>query len=164
METIKLKANDRADILVFDSKVAKLSGTIRLMFETLNIDENTNSNAPIPLEVSYEVLTKVMEWATEHQDEPQPTNEEIKTKRDEVIQPFDQNFFDQMDLNLLYDLISASNYLDMPGLLYLATREIAYMIKGKSPEDIRAKFRIENDFSPVELQQIQKENEWCEEK
>lgn len=38
------------------------------------------------------------------------------------------------------------------------------MIKGKSPEDIRAKFRIENDFSPVELQQIQKENEWCEEK
>lgn len=117
METIKLKANDRADILVFESKVAKLSGTIRLMFETLNIDENTNNNAPIPLEVSYEVLNKVMEWATEHQDELQPTNEEIKTKRDEVIQPFDQNFFDQMDLNLLYDLISASNYLDMPGML-----------------------------------------------
>ena len=117
METVKLKANDRNDILEYEFKIAKLSGTIRLMFETLNIDENTNQNAPIPLEVSYEVLTKVMEWASEHQDEVQPTNEEIKTKRDEVIQPFDQRFFDEIDLNLLYDLISASNYLDMPGIL-----------------------------------------------
>ena len=121
METIKLLANDRTDILEFESKIARLSGTIRLMFETLNINEDTDTdiNAPIPLEVSYDVLTKVMEWATEHQDEIQPTNEEIKNKRDEVIQPFDQRFFALMDLNLLYDLISASNYLDMPGGMLL---------------------------------------------
>lgn len=116
METIKLKANDKPDILEIPSKTALLSGTIRLMFETLNIDENTNNNAPIPLEVSHEVLKKVMEWASDHQDEVQPTNEEIKTRRDEIIKPFDQSFFDQMELNMLYDLISASNYLDMPGL------------------------------------------------
>lgn len=117
METIKLQANDKPDILEIPSKTARLSGTIRLMFETLNIDENTNNNAPIPLEVSHEVLKKVMEWASDHQDEVQPTNEEIKTRRDEIIKPFDQSFFDQMELNMLYDLISASNYLDMPGML-----------------------------------------------
>jgi S-phase kinase-associated protein 1 len=38
------------------------------------------------------------------------------------------------------------------------------MIKGKSPEDIRNLFGIENDWSPGELEQIQKENQWCEEK
>jgi S-phase kinase-associated protein 1 len=54
--------------------------------------------------------------------------------------------------------------LNIPGLLWLTTREVAYMIKGKSPEEIRQKFNIANDWTPAELEQVQKENQWCEEK
>lgn len=34
------------------------------------------------------------------------------------------------------------------------------MIKGKTPEEIRKTFNIENDFTPEEEEQIRKENEW----
>ena len=38
------------------------------------------------------------------------------------------------------------------------------MIKGETPEEIRNKLRIKNDFTPSEEEQVHKENEWCEEK
>lgn len=38
------------------------------------------------------------------------------------------------------------------------------MIKGKSPEEIRQLFNIENDWTQAELEAVQKENQWCEEK
>ena len=38
------------------------------------------------------------------------------------------------------------------------------MIKGKSPEEIRKTFNIQNDFTPEEEDQIRRENEWAEEK
>lgn len=34
------------------------------------------------------------------------------------------------------------------------------MIKGKTPEEIRKTFNIENDFTSEEEEQIRKENEW----
>lgn len=37
------------------------------------------------------------------------------------------------------------------------------MIKGKSPEEIRKTFNIQNDFTPEEEEQIRRENEWAEE-
>ena len=37
------------------------------------------------------------------------------------------------------------------------------MIKGKSPEEIRKTFNIQNDFTPDEEEQIRRENEWAEE-
>lgn len=38
------------------------------------------------------------------------------------------------------------------------------MIKGKTPEEIRRLFNIQNDFSPEEEAQIRKENEWAEDR
>jgi len=37
------------------------------------------------------------------------------------------------------------------------------MIKGKSPEEIRTMFHIENDFTPEEEAQVRDENKWAEE-
>ena len=34
------------------------------------------------------------------------------------------------------------------------------MIKGKSPEEIRETFNIENDFTPEEEEEIRRENAW----
>jgi S-phase kinase-associated protein 1 len=37
-------------------------------------------------------------------------------------------------------------------------------MKGKSAEEIREFFKIENDWTTEELEQVQRENQWCEEK
>ena len=37
------------------------------------------------------------------------------------------------------------------------------MIRGKTPDEIRKAFNIENDFTAEEEEQIRKENEWVEE-
>jgi S-phase kinase-associated protein 1 len=38
------------------------------------------------------------------------------------------------------------------------------MIKGKTAEEIRATFNIEDDWTQDELSQIKRENHWCEER
>lgn len=54
--------------------------------------------------------------------------------------------------------------MDIKGLLDVTCKTVANMIKGKTPEEIRKTFNIKNDFTPVEEEQVRKENEWCEEK
>ena len=52
----------------------------------------------------------------------------------------------------LFELIKASNYLDIKPLLELACAKVASLIKNKSIEEIRKFFNIENDFTPEEEQ------------
>lgn len=35
------------------------------------------------------------------------------------------------------------------------------MIKGKTPDQIRAEFDIENDFTAEQLDEVRKDNAWC---
>jgi len=53
--------------------------------------------------------------------------------------------------------------MDIKPLLNLTCKHIANMIRGKKPEEIRAIFNIENDFTPEEEEQIKRENEWASE-
>jgi S-phase kinase-associated protein 1 len=69
----------------------------------------------------------------------------------------------EIDQSLLIELIMAANYLNIKDLLDLTCAKVASMIKGKSPEQIREMFGIENDFTPEEEEKIREENKWCEE-
>lgn len=53
--------------------------------------------------------------------------------------------------------------MDIKALLDVGCKTVANMIKGKSPEEIRKTFNIQNDFTPEEEDQIRRENEWAEE-
>jgi S-phase kinase-associated protein 1 len=65
-----------------------------------------------------------------------------------------------VDQGTLFELILAANYLDMKALLDLGCKTVANMIKGKSVEEIRKTFNVQNDFTPEEEEAIKKENEW----
>ena len=64
---------------------------------------------------------------------------------------------------MLFEIVMAANYLDIKPLLELSCAKVASLIKGKSVQEIRQFFNIENDFSPEEEEQVMQENKWAEE-
>ncbi len=58
----------------------------------------------------------------------------------------------------------AANFLDIQSLLDLTCKTVADMIKGKTPEQIRSEFDIVNDFTAEELEEVRKDNAWCDDR
>lgn len=119
---------------------------------------------PIP-NVNGSVLAKVIEWCEHHKNDPAPTadDETDSRKKSTDIEEWDQKFM-QVDQEMLFEIILAANYLDIKPLLDVGCKTVANMIKGKSPEEIRKTFNIQNDFTPEEEDQIRRENEWAEDR
>ena len=63
-----------------------------------------------------------------------------------------------MKLGVVVDLLMASNYLDIGGLVVAASKIVANMIAGKSPEQIRKTFYIEDDLSAEQKGEIIREH------
>jgi len=128
-------------------------------------EDDTANNIEFPLpNVKAEVLKKVLEFCEHYLAEPMTEIEKpLKSQNmSDVVQKWYADFVN-VEQVLLFELILAANYLDIKPLLDLTCATVASMIKGKSPEDIRATFNIKNDFSPEEEAQVREENKWCEE-
>jgi S-phase kinase-associated protein 1 len=160
--TITLVSNDGAKVSV-DRQVAEKSVLIKHMMEDLG-DGALNTDVPIP-NVNESVLKKVIEWCEHHKDDPAAANDDDSDSRKKTtdIEEWDQKFM-QVDQEMLFEIILASNYLDIKPLLDVGCKTVANMIKGKSPEEIRKTFNITNDFTPEEEEQIRRENEWAEDR
>jgi len=159
---ITLVSNDGVPLHV-DRKVAERSMLIKNMMDDLG-DSVAETEVPIP-NVNESVLRKVLEWCEHHKSDPQPAADDDSDSRKKTtdIEEWDQKFM-QVDQEMLFEIILASNYLDIKPLLDVGCKTVANMIKGKSPEEIRRTFNITNDFTPEEEDQIRRENEWAEDR
>lgn len=149
MSTIKLQAKD-GEIFETDIEVAKCSGTIKTMLEDCGMDEDHEAVVPLQNVNSF-ILRKILEWANYHKDDPLPTEDmdENREKRTDDISAWDAEFLN-VSQGILFELILAANYLDTKGLLDVACKTVANMIKGKSPEEIRKTFGLpDNSFTPA---------------
>jgi len=157
---IRLLSSDQATLTV-DKDVAERSVLIKNMLDDVGeVDEAI----PIP-NVNEAVLKKVIEWCEHHKGDAPVSNddESDSRKRSTDIEEWDQKFM-QVDQEMLFEIILAANYLDIKPLLDVGCKTVANMIKGKSPEEIRKTFNIQNDFTPEEEEQIKRENEWAEDR
>jgi S-phase kinase-associated protein 1 len=175
--TLTLQSSDNENITV-ERTVAERSVLIKNMVGDLGEEAMTEA-IPIP-NVNAAVLKKVIEYCTHHKDDPETKAEEDadSRKKSTEIDEWDQKFM-QVDQEMLFEIIlvrlssgnrglmltlsQAANYLDIKPLLDVGCKTVANMIKGKSPEEIRKTFNIQNDFTPEEEDQIRRENEWAEE-
>ena len=127
------------------------------------IIEDYPDDAEVPLtNVKSNVLKKVKEYL-DHYADADPREIErplISNNYQECVDPRDYEYIN-LDLDLVFEIILAANYMDIKALLELASSKIASVIKGKSPEEIRKTFNIQNDFTPEEEAQIREENQWC---
>ncbi|KAL2068239.1 hypothetical protein VTL71DRAFT_16337 [Oculimacula yallundae] len=159
---ITLISNDGVAIKV-EKAVAEKSMLIKNMMEDLG-DSALSTDVPIP-NVNESVLRKVIEWCIHHKGDPAVASDDDSDSRKKTtdIEEWDQKFM-QVDQEMLFEIILASNYLDIKPLLDVGCKTVANMIKGKSPEEIRKTFNITNDFTPEEEEQIRRENEWAEDR
>jgi S-phase kinase-associated protein 1 len=106
------------------------------------------------------------------QDEDAPTTDVQEGEQDEDapttdVQEVEQDGEQKVEQNpkqkMLFELISAANFMDIKPLQDLTCATVASLIKGKNPEEICQTFNIANDFTPEEETQVREENKWCEE-
>ncbi|KAJ8102619.1 E3 ubiquitin ligase SCF complex, Skp subunit [Lipomyces tetrasporus] len=157
---VKLTSSDGESFDV-EKDVAERSVLIKNMIEDVGDD---STEIPIP-NVTANVLKKVLEWCEHHKSDPAPATEDDTDarKKSTDIDEWDQKFM-QVDQEMLFEIILAANYLDIKALLEVGCKTVANMIKGKTPEEIRRTFNIQNDFTPEEEAQIRRENEWAEDR
>ncbi|KAI9887672.1 MAG: hypothetical protein M1823_000536 [Watsoniomyces obsoletus] len=162
LNEVTLMSSDNAEIKV-DREVAERSVLIKNMLEDIG-DQGSGEPIPIP-NVNEAVLNKVIEWCQHHRHDPPPPPEDESDarKKSSEIAEWDQKFM-QVDQEMLFEIILAANYLDIKALLDVGCKTVANMIKGKTPEEIRKTFNIQNDFTPEEEDQIRRENEWAEDR
>lgn len=141
-----------------EEPVACKSQLIKNMVE----DAGTAEEIPLP-NVKSEILEKVIEYCRHYKDStPQEIEKPLKSSiMNEVVPQWDAGFVD-LEQDTLFELILAANYLDIKSLLDLSCAKVASMLKGKTAEEIRRQFNIENDFTPEEEAQVREENKWAE--
>lgn len=112
----------------------------------------SSSHPPHPV-----LQIKVIEYCKYHHKAEQ------ESLPDDEKNVWDKDFV-KVDDETLFNLILAANYLDIKTLLDLTCKTVADEIKGKTPEEIRIRFNIKNDFTPEEEEEVKRENAWCEER
>ncbi|KAL5572084.1 hypothetical protein UlMin_021681 [Ulmus minor] len=121
------------------------------------IEDNCADNGiPLP-NVTNKILSKVIEYCKKHIETPKL--DERATTVDDELKAWDADFV-KVNQATLFDLILATNYLNIKSLLDLTCQTVADMIEGKTLKEIRKTFNIKNDFTPEEEDVVRRENQW----
>ena len=154
METplITLVSSDNQKIDI-DTESAQKSNLLKGLIS----DYNGNQD-PIQLpDIKYDILKKVVDYLTYYKgktpkDIPKPMP---SGNLSEVIDDWDVKFINSIDLDSVFDLINAANYMDIPSLIDLSCAKIASLMKGKTAQEIRTMFNIECDLTEEELKEYE---------
>ncbi|XP_077529900.1 S-phase kinase-associated protein 1-like isoform X2 [Haemaphysalis longicornis] len=164
--TMKLQSSE-GQIFEADLQTVMFSGTLRTMMEGLSRACPAAAEADdevVPLvTVSAAVLQKVLQWLTYHKHELRLIAEEeaagVPASRHLLASPWDTHFF-SVDQDTLFQIIKAADYLDIGALMDAGCKAVANMMRGKTPDEIRRKLCMRNDFTPAQEEHAKREAEW----
>ncbi|KAM3215635.1 hypothetical protein ACQJBY_067585 [Aegilops geniculata] len=164
---IKLKSSDGKEFEV-EQAVAMESQMIRHMIE----DDYTDNGLSLR-NVNSKILSMVIEYCNKHvQAKAAATSDfgggarasdatsAVPAASAEDLKNWDANFV-KVDKATIFDLILAANHLNIKGLVHLTCQTVADMMTGKTPEEIRKIFNINDKFKPGEEEEIRRENRWA---
>ncbi|KAM0935491.1 putative S-phase kinase-associated protein [Dioscorea sansibarensis] len=142
---MKLRSSDEKEFIV-DKKVLKQSVVINFIME----DGNSTVDDVITVSnVTADVLAVVIQYCNKHAD-------------DEEVAKWDEEFMNNIDIDMHYKLILASDYLEIKSLFDLTCKTLVDMIKAcKSHQALRDILNIQNDFTPEGEEEILRENCWA---
>lgn len=132
-----------------------------------NMIEDTGKDGEIPIpNIQLPILRKIIEFCEHYKSgNPKEIRRPLVSSKltENNVDEWDANFIELEKVDDIIDLVIAANFLDIEPLVALGCAKIATYIKGKSVEEIRDVFGIQNDFTPQEEQQLREENKWAEE-
>ena len=134
--------------------VAKMSTLVATTIDDDADDEDEVREIPLP-NVKDSVLSKVIEYCTHYKEEPMTAIQTPlkSSKIEDLVQPWYTNFV-KVDQALLFELVTAANFMDIKPLLDLTCLAVSVLIKGKQASELRQIFNISNDFTPEEEAQV----------
>lgn len=146
-----------------DIAVAKLS---KLVESTIDDDDGDEEDDPKEIQlpnVKATVLAKVIEYCEHFQKEEMTAivTPLRSSKLEDLVQPFYADYV-KLDHTLLFELVTAANFMDIKPLLDLTCLAVSIMIKGMSAEALRTMFNLSNGFTPEEEAAVREENKWAE--
>ena len=153
-------ASKDGEMFTADRGNMKLNQLVKEMCE-----DNEDEELVIPLpNVSSKDLKKVIEFCDYFHNNPMKNiDKPLKsTNLDECVTKWYSDFMN-MSKEDVFNMVMAANYLDNKPLLELSCAKVATLIKGRTPDEIRNVFEIENDFSHEEEVRIREDNKWCNE-
>lgn len=132
MSTVKIITGDQVEFVV-PQDVASQSGIIARMVDSIGDDEVT-----VPLQdIGSDTFRRVLAYFETGSFDAPPTDDDLLA------------------------LVVAANFLDCKTLLDDACQAVADRIKGKSPEQIRQIFGLENTYTPEEEIAVRRANSWA---
>jgi S-phase kinase-associated protein 1 len=157
--TLISKTGDRVSVA---ANVANYSGLVRM---TLGDDDDDDQQEVHLHNVSTGVLTKIIEYCEYHVNgngkklsEKDPIESPLRSANiSECVPKWYSEFITGFNTEELMEVLLAANYMDISTLIELCSATVGTMLKGKSPEDIRAKFGIVNDLTPEEEETAREE-------
>ncbi len=152
-DTVTLLSNDDKSFEISQEAI-DVSVTIKELIEDIG-----DLDAPIPLpNVSGETLARVVEYCNYHYAISVSKEDEtaVATETAKEIELWDEQFC-KMELQSLFQLILAANYLEIPSLLDVTCKTVANMINGKTPDQIRETFNIPDDLTEEQKEEMYKE-------
>jgi S-phase kinase-associated protein 1 len=145
---IRLQSKEKEEFPI-DIDVAKKSKTIRTMLEDLGIenDEEEEIKEVLPLpNIRTAILRKVIDWCTKNKDEPEPAEEPAEDengyklrKKIRELSKWETVYLG-INKSMMIEIVLASNYLHIPGLLDLVCMRLAMFLKGKTTEEMIKEF------------------------
>ena len=142
--------------------VAKMSNLVATTIDDDADDDDEVREIPLP-NVKDAVLAKVIEFCTHYKEEPMNTIQTPlkSSKIEDLVQAWYAEYV-KVEQDLLFELVTAANFMDIKPLLDLTCLAVAVLIKGKQASELRAMFNISNEFTPEEEAQVREENRWVD--
>ena len=152
MSEIKLKSNDEKEFLISE-KAVKRSKLVEGIIE----DYQDNKIIPLP-DVNGKILQKIVDYLNHYESsEPKKIEKPLrKYKMEQNFDKWDYNFFFGMTIEDIIDLLNASNYMDIDSLVQLCKSKIAYEIIENPIDQVKTIFKINNDLSKEENEEMNK--------
>lgn len=156
-ETITLVCKELEKVST-NAQFANMSALVK------NIVEDSGVSEEIPLEqVAQSVLAKILEYCEHHEFTiPEPIAKPLQSNNIyDAVPQWDGDFISAFNEDDLIELIKAANYLDIKCLLDLGLAKIAAKFKGKTVEELRQEYNIQEEFTPEVEEQLKAEYPWA---